>query len=109
MSEHRYEKLKRNKKRITDIFCNAKDTELANNIINIGLNCKIHGDSKVFTSSILIQKNPKLSPVIQRINDQLRELCEVNGFFFINNDMRTTNHLQRDGIHLQNIGTNILS
>ena len=54
MSEHTYEKLKRNKKRITDIFCNAKDTELANNIINIGLNCKIHGDSKVFTSSILI-------------------------------------------------------
>ena len=57
---------------------------------------------------MLIKKNPKLNPVIQRVNDQLCELCEVNGFLFIN-DMITTDHHWRDGIHLQAVGANILS
>ena len=70
-----------------DILSNTNDTELANNIINIGSNFKNHAVSKVFISSILVKKNPKLNPVIQRVNDQLRELCEINGFLFINNDM----------------------
>ena len=83
-----------------DILSNANDTELANNIINIGLNCKNHGVSKVFISSILVMKNPKLNPVIRRVNDKLRELCEINGFIFINNGMITTDHLWRDGIHM---------
>ena len=92
-----------------DILSNANDTELANNIINIGLNCKNHGVSKVFISFILVKKNPKLNPVFHRVNNNLRELCEINGFLFINNDMITSNHLWRDDIHLQEIGTNILS
>ena len=57
---------------------------------------------------MFIKKNPKLNPVIQRVNDQLCELCEVNGFIFIN-DMITTDHHWRDGIHLQDVGANILS
>ena len=65
-----------------DILSNAKDTELANNIINIELNCKNHDVSKVFISSILVKENPKLNHVIRRVNDQLRELCEINGFLF---------------------------
>ena len=92
-----------------DILSNANDTELANNIINVGLNCKNHGVSNVFISSILVKKNPKLNPVIQRINYQLRELSEINGFLFINNDVITTEDLWRDDIHLKDIGTNILS
>ena len=92
-----------------DILSNANDTELANNIINVGLNCKNHGVSNVFISSILVKKNPKLNPVIQRINYQLRELSEINGFLFINNDVMTTEDLWRDDIHLKDIGTNILS
>ena len=55
------------------------------------------------------KKNPKLNPVIRRVNDQLCKLCEINGFLLINNDMITTDHLWRDGIPLQDIGTNILS
>ena len=91
------------------ILSNANDTELANNIINIALNGKNHGVSKVFIPSILVKKNPKLNPVIRRVNDKLPELCETNGFICVNNDMITTDHLWRDGIHLQDIGTNILS
>ena len=84
-------------------------TDSANNIINIGLNCKNHDINKVFISSILVKKTPKLSRIIRRVNDQLRELCEINGFLFINNDMIATDHLWRDVIHLQDIGTNILT
>ena len=92
-----------------NILSNANDTEIANNIIIIGLNYKSHGFSKVLISSILVNKNPKLNPVIRRVNNQVRELCEINGFLFINNDMVTTDYLWRDGIHLQDIGANILS
>ena len=38
-----------------------------------------------------------------------RELCEIGGFIFINNDMITTDHLWREGIYFQHIGTNVLS
>ena len=59
-------------------------------MINIGLNCENHGVSKVFISPILVKKSPKLNHAIGRVNYQLRELCEINGFLFINNDIMTT-------------------
>ena len=92
-----------------DIPSIANDTELANNIINIGLSCKNHDVSKVLIPSLLVKKILELNPVIRSVNDQLRKLFEINGFLFINNDMITTERLWRDGIHLQDIGTKILS
>ena len=88
-------------------------TDSANNIINIGLNCKNHGINKVFISSsfvkkTIVKKTPKLNRIIRRVNDQLRELCEINGFLFINNDMIATDN-PTDIIHLQDIVTNILT
>ena len=71
-----------------DILSNANDTGLVNNIINIGLNCKNHrvrSPHIIYTDKL----NPKLNPVIRRVNYQIRKLCEINGFIFINNDMRT--------------------
>lgn len=79
-----------------DILNNANDTKLANNMINIGLNSKNDGANKFLISSILVKKNPKLNPVIRRVNDQLCDLCEVNGFLLIKNDMIKTDHLWRD-------------
>ena len=58
-----------------DMLNNANDTELANNITNIGLSCKGHGVNKVFISSILVWQNPNLYSIIWRVNDQLGELC----------------------------------
>ena len=87
---------------------NANDTELANNITNIGLSCKGHGVNKVFISSILVWQNPKLYSIIRRVNDQLGELCKKT-FFSVNNNMITTNHFWRNDIHLPDIGTNMLS
>ena len=46
---------------------------------------------------------------MRRVNDMLTDLCEENGFSFICNHVITTNYLWKDGIHLQDMGTHILS
>ena len=50
-----------------------------------------------------------LNALIRRVNDMLRNLCVINCFGFICNDMITTKYLWKDGIHLQDLGTSILS
>ena len=39
----------------------------------------------------------------------LRDLCVMNGFGLICNDMITTKYLWKDCIHLKDLGTSILS
>ena len=43
-----------------DMFSNDNNTKLANNIINIGLNCKNHSVSKVLISSTLVKKKSEI-------------------------------------------------
>ena len=50
-----------------------------------------------------------LNALIRRVHDMLRNLCVINCFGFICNDMITTKYLWKDGIHLQDLGTSILS
>ena len=46
---------------------------------------------------------------MRRVNDMLRDICVINGFSFICNDMITTKYLWKYGIHLQDLGTSILN
>ena len=77
--------------------------------ISVPLNRKNYGVNDVVISSVLVKKNPNLNALIQRVNDLLRDLCSMNGFGYICNDTITTEYLWKDGIHLQDLGTNILS
>ena len=43
------------------------------------------------------------------MNDSLREKCVLNGFGFISNDNILKTHFWKDGIHLKDLGTNILA
>ena len=43
------------------------------------------------------------------MNDSLREHCVLNGFGFISNDSISRTHLWKDGICLEDLGTNILA
>ena len=43
------------------------------------------------------------------MNDNFREKCVLNGFGFISNDNISRTHLWKDGIHLEDLGTNILA
>ena len=92
-----------------DILTNAYHKKIARNIIKIGLHCKNYGVNDVVISSILVKKNPNLNVLIRRVNNLLRDLCSMNGFGYICNDAITTEYLWKDGIHLQDLGTNILS
>ena len=92
-----------------DILTKANHEENARNIIKIGLNCKNHGVNDVVISSVLVKKNPNLNALIRRVNDLLCDLWSMNGFGYICNDAITTEYLWKDGIHLQDLGTNILS
>ena len=64
---------------------------------------------KVVISSILPKKNIALTRLIWQVNDSLREQCVFNGFGFISNDNISRTHLWKDGIHLEDLGTNILA
>ena len=67
-----------------------------------------YGVNYVVISSILFQKNPNWNALIGRINDFLCDLCSINGFGYICNDTITTEYLWKDGIYLQDLGSNIL-
>ena len=62
---------------------------------------------EVVVSSILPKKSIALTCLIQQVNDSLREQCILNGFGFISNDNICRTHLWKDGIYLENLGTNI--
>ena len=91
-----------------DILNHANHEDIARSIINIGLVCKNHCVNEVFISSVLVKKNLNLTAMVRRVNDMLRDLREKNGFSFICNVI-TTNYLWNDRVHLQDMGTHILS
>ena len=59
--------------------------------------------------SILVKKNPDLTEIVRRVNDMLRDLYEKSDFSFICNDVIITNYLRKYDVHLQDMGTHILS
>ena len=87
------------------VLTNANHEEIERNINKIGLKCNNFGVNDVVISSILVKKNPNLNALIRRGNN----LCGINGFGYTCNDAITTEYFWKDGIHLQDLGTNILS
>ena len=83
--------------------------KLTGDIINIGKSCINLGVKEVLISSILPKKNIALTRFIRQVNDSLREQCVLNEFGFISNDNISRKHLWKDGIHLEDLGTNILA
>ena len=60
-------------------------------------------------SSILSKKIIALTRLIRQVSDSLREQGVLNGFGFISNINISRTHLRKDGIHLEDLGTNILA
>ena len=83
--------------------------KLTGDIINIGKSCIDLGVKEVVISSILPKKNIAFTRLMRQVNDSLREQCVLNGFGFISNDNISRTHLWKDGIHLEDLGTNILA
>ena len=64
---------------------------------------------KEVISSILPKKNIVLTSLIWQVTDSLREQCLLNEFGFMSNDNISRTHLWKDGIHLEDSGTNNLA
>ena len=64
---------------------------------------------EVVISSVLPKRNIVLTLLIRQVNDSLREQCVLNGFDFISNDNISRRHLWKDGIHLEDLVTNIIA
>ena len=64
---------------------------------------------EVITSSTLPKNNTAITRLIRQVNDILREQCVLNKFGFISNDNRSRTNLWKDGIHLEDSGTDILA
>ena len=86
-----------------------KTEKLTGDIINIGKSCIDLDKKEVVISSILPKNNIALTCLIQQVNDSLREQWILNGFNFISNDNISRTHLQKDEIHFEDLGTNILA
>ena len=76
-----------------DVLNHTNHEDIASSMINIGLDCKNNGVTKVLILSLLVKKNPNLTAIVRRVNDMLRDLCEKNGFDFICNDVITSDYL----------------
>ena len=83
--------------------------KLKGDIINIVKSYVSLGVKKVVISSILPNKNIALTRLMQWMNNSLREQCILNRFGFISNDNISRTHLWKDGIHLEDLATNILA
>ena len=85
------------------------EKEIAEEIINVGRKCRESGVNEIFISSITCQRNAFSSNKIKLVNESLKDMCVREHFIYICHESIKQNHLYRDGIHLLEEGTNILS
>ena len=83
--------------------------DLAQRIIDIGKKCRSYGVNNIAISSILVRKNHEVNEVIKKVSNLLRTLCLEQGFNFTCNSAIARTMLWRDGLHLTNEGTKMLS
>ena len=64
---------------------------------------------EVIISANLPKSNIALIRLIQQMNDRLREKCVLNGFGFISSCNISRIHLWKNGVHLEDLCSNILA
>ena len=90
-------------------YHNINPDELAKGIVNIGLKCNYYCTSQIAISLTLARSNSDLNKVIIQVNFSLISISKTYGFAFICHKNIDKNRLWRDGIHLTNGGTSLLS
>ena len=92
-----------------DLPTNATVLEIANHIIETGIVCKDMGASRIMISSVLPRRDFHLQLKRQELNKLLESLCEIHNFVFIpNTKMTLSTHISNDGVHLNDVGTQLL-
>ena len=82
--------------------------EIADEITDIGKTCREKGVKTIFISGIAFNKRIDYD-VINRVNNDLKQNCDVQGFIYINNSEIFENDIWRDDLHLLESGKIILA
>ena len=82
---------------------------IAKEIIDTAKICENHGVQQVLISGIVTRKQGYMDVRRKELNTLLRDMCYELGYIYIDNDNITHDHLFRDGVHLNNDGSEILS
>ena len=83
--------------------------DIASEIIKSGLICREYGTKNIFISGVLTRRPQYMQIRCRELNVILQEQCKIHGFIFIDNSNIDTSHLQHDGVHLANLGSDILA
>ena len=84
-------------------------SKTANLIIDSALLCQNFEVQNVLVSSVPIRKGKTLQDRIEKLNGLLESMCRLNKLTFINNDNIKLEHLNKDGVHLNDDGTTMLA
>ena len=86
-----------------------RNIDIVKEIIETGLTCRETGVKEVFISSLLCRSGNEEMNKVNEINNILKQRCLSENFIFISNEDIRREHLWKDGIHLLDVGTDILS
>ena len=81
------------------------DDQITNEIKKIGDKCKGKKVDKIIISGIIPRADPYIDSRRKSVNILLKNMCQENGFIFLDNSNIAYNQLWRDGIHLAESGT----
>ena len=84
------------------------ERKIVDNLINIGVYAKERGTTEVFISSIIHRRGYHYKNSINRVNNLLYLRCLEEGFLYLDHSYISGEHLQFDGLHLNDQGTRIL-
>ena len=82
---------------------------IAQDIIESGEICKYYGVENVLISGVPTRSKSYIQTRCHDLNNILQEMCKQNGFTYIDNTNIDLTHLQEDGVHLTNEGSNTLA
>ena len=83
--------------------------DVAKAIIDIGIECQKNGVNDIFISGITYRRGFHEMKKVHEINDLVRDFCTKENFHFICNASIREQHLWEDGLHLLDIGKNVLA
>ena len=96
---------------INDIVNNKNSLStyhMSENIKNIARKCKRYGIQKVLISGLLTT-NRSAQDVIEEVNKLVKNMCNIEGYCYVNNDNITRANLFKNGLHFLDTGKQILA
>lgn len=93
-----------------DILNNGEDavSSLLENIRKIAKKCESYGIQKILISGLIFTTRYSENILIH-FNTLLKNICDLEGYFYIDNGNITRNELFRDGLHLLENGKQLLA